>query len=441
MVVERGSGTKKRKLIQECGINIPQKKLESAASVVQTNHAQKQRKKHNVQPDPDCYLIEDGFLFNEDKTQAQQIKEVRAQQSGVVLCSFDTAKPWPWLRESQLLTKDELALAIVGHWNVEGSIKNQHIQLPCLDQNKRPVILACTLVQLGEKVFSEGVSSSPAISQEACQIASITMWKQDWNTAEWKQATDQPFAFIRERLVKQGLAEGIVSIWGKSFRDQKQPTTAMHSTSLQVHCTIKKVKLGPLLAASGWSSIFITPKDDEGRISQNWRVIWCSGDHAHLQHLASKTPCEGLIRNKQNHGLRFARDKYEEAWKILCPDKDLPKDLIINHVFRLEPLPYGCSAETLLQWSNSVKWNIRPLKAAGPRLWIVGASDHPASHFLTFNGQPLIVKFLPPSIDSTTTDAIDGQMWEKPLIAGAGTWNLDYRTQSTTILYSPEQCI
>lgn len=40
------------------------------------------------------------------------------------------------------------------------------------------------------------------------------------------------------------------------------------------------------------------------------------------------------------HGLRFARDKSGEACKVLCPDKDLPKDLIINHVFRLEPLQY-----------------------------------------------------------------------------------------------------
>ena len=393
-------------LIQECGVNIPQKKLESAASVAQTNHVQKQRKKHNVQPDPNCYVIEDGFLFNEDKTPAQQIREVRAQQSGVVLCSFDTAKPW--LRESQLLTKDELALAIVGHWNVEGSLKNQQIQLPCLDQNKRPVILACTLVQLGEKAISERTNVNPDISQEACQIASITLWKQDWNAADWNHAIDQPFAFIRERLLKQGLAECIVSMWGKSFRDQKQPTTSLHASSLQVHCTVKKVKLGPLLVASGWNSLFITPKDDQGQISQNWRVIWCTGDHAHLQHLASKTPCEGLIRNKQNHGLRFARDKYEEAWKVLCPGKDLPKDLIINHVFRLEPLPYGCSAETLLQWSSSAKWNIRPLKAAGPRAWIVGASDHPASHFLTFNGQPLIVKFLPPRHVQETSPVLAG---------------------------------
>ena len=405
------------KLIQDCGISIPQKKIDAAASVAQSYQNQKQRKKHNIQPDPDCYLIKEGFLFNEDKTQTQQIKEVRAQQSGVVLCSFDTAKPW--LRESQLLTKDELALAIVGHWNVEGNLKHKHIQLPCLDQNKRPVILACTLVQLGEKVISEEENTSPAISQEACQIASITLWKQDWNSSEWNQATDQPFAFIRERLLKQGLSEGVVSMWGKSFRDQNKPTTALHATSLQIHCTIKKVKLGSVLSASGWNSIFITPKDDQGRISQGWRVIWCSGDHAHLQHLASKTPCEGLIRNKQNHGLRFSRDKYEEAWKIICPDKDIPKDLIINHVFRLEPLPYGCSADTLLQWSASVKWSIRPLKAAGPRAWIVGASEHPNSHFLTFNGQPLIVKFLPPRHSQETSPVLAGPKPSRSDQAGA----------------------
>lgn len=392
-------------LIQDCGINIPQKKFDTAASVAQTN-AHKHRRKQNIQPDPECYIIEDGFLFNEDKTPAQQIKEIRAQNTGVVLCSFEIAKPW--LRESQLLTKDELALAIVGHWNVEGSLKHQHIQLPCVDQNKRPVILACTLVQLGEKCIIEGACTSPAISQEACQIASITLWKQDWNASDWTKAVDQPFAFIREGLVKQGLSEAIVSMWGKSYRDQKQPTSPLHATSLQVHCTIKKVKLGPVLAASGWNSLFITPKDDQGRISQQWRVIWVSGDMAHLQHLASKTPCEGLIRNKQNHGLRFTREKYEDSWKILCPDKDLPKDLIVNHVFRLEPLPYGCSAETLLQWSVTANWSIKPLKAAGPRAWIVGASQHPAAHFLTFNGQPLIVKYLPPRNLQETSHVLAG---------------------------------
>lgn len=193
------------------------------------------------------------------------------------------------------------------------------------------------------------------------------------------------------------------------MRNNKQPTTSMHATSVQIHCTVQQKMLEKVMAASGFNAVFAVPKDDKGRINQDYRIIWCDGDITHMKILSSKVAkCQGLAKVKSTLGLRFHCSAFKEAWAILCPNKPLPVDVSINHVFRIEPLPYGCTREMLLQWSKVMGWAFRPIKASGPRSWIIGASEFPKNHFLTFNGEPVLTKLLPPKQQASASPILAG---------------------------------
>ena len=81
---------------------------------------------------------------------------------------------------------------------------------------------------------------------------------------------------------------------------------------------------------------------------------------------------------------------------------------MLSHIFRLEPLPYGTTALNLLEWSNFVGWRLKPIKASGPKTWIVGSDSQPKDSFMQYNGHPLIVKLLPPKNSPVNTAVLAG---------------------------------
>ena len=216
-------------------------------------------------------------------------------------------------------------------------------------------------------------------------------------------------AFLRIEWKQQNLEEGIVSIWGKSLHQNKNPTTALFATSMQVHCSVKVNFFAKIMRASGFNQIFIVPKDDKGGINQDYRVIWIEGDVAHLTILAAKTnKCQGMVKAKNTMGLRYHKDDFDAAWQIVFPGKAAPIDTQVNHIYRIEPLPFGCTNEMLIQWAATVKWPLKPIKAAGPKSWIVGATMHPMQQVLVFNGQPILAKLIPPKQHPSVSPIIAG---------------------------------
>ena len=300
------------KLLQECEVEYPSKNATSPQKIAATTAGVKQRRKSVMQPCAQHYTIEKGFLLNGDDSNCEQVSEIRPGQSGVVLVDHD--KAIPWLREDTLLSPDEFAMLIIGKHDAGPKLKSTLINVPCTDVASRPTILLCTMVQLGQKPVKMKKYDSQNVMHEDCQVVSFTMWKSDFGQKDWECIVDQTPTFIRKVLAKEDMTASLIAIWGKALRNHKSPTTAEHATSVQMHATIKQSMLSQLLEISGFNKVYVTPKDEQGRISQKWRVIWCEGDVAHMQTLAAATTaCQGLIRANNKLGLRFERSSFAAA--------------------------------------------------------------------------------------------------------------------------------
>lgn len=398
------------KLCEDCSLKPPPKMIQAAGHVAQKGP--NPRKKVAVQINPAEYQIEPGFFLTQSDEPVQQIYEVRNKSSGVILMSLDFALPW--IKESQRISADELAIIVPGAHSFETTLKCETMHVPCKDANLRPVILQATVVQLGELSVKTQTSEQPVIDELACSTVAITFWRDEWKQEEWNFIVDKPFAFARQQLAAQGHESLLMATWGKSLRHERQPATSQHATSVQLHATLPKDKLKVLLTISGFNRMWVTPKNQMGRLDTAWRIIWIEGTWAHLNTQASKVVgCSGLVRSKSSYGLRFSNEDYAAAWKILCPEKAMPTAHDTTFLFQIQSLPYGCSSEMLQKWSEANKWPCKPIKALGPASWLVGSQIKPPSDFMTFNGKPVLVKFIPPKDSVKASPIVAGPLPNK----------------------------
>lgn len=384
------------KLCHDSGVDT--KTASKKSTMVQAKQGvTKAKKQDSSPPNPAHYKLEKGFFQNADQTHATQIAQVTTHASSV--CLMDPTAAIPWLREGAIISRDELAIVIL-HSSLPCSTKldTQHLTAPLRNQDNSPVIVAATLVQLGEKHIQSLQPADKTVPLNKCTVCSFTLWRSDWDLPTWDQFLKQTQATLREHLGEHGTHDKLTSLWGRSLRKKGKPAALSDAESIQLHGAVVDTSLQPLLSQSGFSNIFITPKTPQGRVDdENWKVIWVSGDLPHVTSVACNSPsCQSLIKGKSTLGLRFRKENYDEAWQQIHPG--LPKPLTTGGqlVFRLEPLPFGCTSDTVQTWAQHINWPLKAIKAVGPRGWIVSSSQQPPPGVLLFNGAPLIAKHLPP---------------------------------------------
>lgn len=406
-------------LTQQCDIAPPDHLAKHAFKTAFMDQQTKTKKKRAVILNPAEYTIEPGFFVTQNDTAAVQLPNVLPKSCGVVLVTLAQASQW--IEESQTISPDELALLVVGRHNLSTSLSAEVVQVPCKDASGRPVILACTMIQLGERAIKTPPDANPPIAEEACTTISVTFWQEDWQD-DWDKIVEQPFQYAKMLLSKQGHQEIFQATWGKSLRQNGHATTMQMATSVQFHATVRTSALPSLLTTSGYNRMFIVPKDGDGRISQNWRIIWLDGTWAHLSGLAMKTKnCMGVVKNRNSLGLRFAKEHYQEAWQQLCPDKTLPTKVDVAHLYKVEPLPHGTNPAMLELWAQQYKWAVKPIKPLGPVTWLIGSDSKAPCDIMKFNGKPMILRWLAPRSTAYANPIIAGPAPRKTKGAGKGT--------------------
>eukprot|EP00438_Fugacium_kawagutii_P009915 Skav216408 [mRNA] locus=scaffold457:469327:473979:+ [translate_table: standard] len=382
-------------LCRECNIQIPKDAVTTATKRVNMATQHKQRRLSPQVPKPELYTIEEGYLKNQDGTDTKQISQVAAVSTGVVMVSAEQAIPW--LRENQTISHDELAIFVIGQTEISTALHHQAINLPCKDPLDRKVIIAGSLVQLGERRVVVSTSTAKDVPVQDCQVVALTAWRSDWSEPEWISILKNTTQRFKEIMGLDGSDSPIVAVWGRSLRANGKPCNEELAESVQIHCTIQTDKVMTVLASTGFSRIFANPKNSAGRPSDQWRVIWLpGGDVASATSTATRTVgCAGLIRGKSGLGLRFPVDKFEAAWKVVKPSEDVPTHTGGPLTYRLQPLPYGCAATTIQTWAAHNSWEVKPIKAVGAQAWIVACKSPPPDGLLCFNGQPLLATMLP----------------------------------------------
>ena len=359
--------------MKQIGLEMPRKR--SGALNSQSSSTEIQLSK---QKPPEINLstatIMQGFLLNEDDSNALQLTTFAPQSSGVFLAHLEQALPW--IRENSILSKDELGIIVVTQKQVDTSLKHQRVTLPCEIPGADPIILAGILIQFGEKQL-KCVEGAHRLSDPACGSIAFTLWKQDWDPEDWTRILESTTPFIGAIFAESGCPDLIKSTWGRSLRNRNRAVHAAQATSVQLHGSVAPENIPRVLQASGFNRIFCAPKGLGGRQDQNYRVIWTEGDIPRLTSLSKQTVgCLGLVKGREGMGLRFRQEDFSAAWRIICPTKEAPPDLNGAALVKVQPLPFGTSKEQLTQWALTYKWSIRPIRQVGARAWLIATTEN-----------------------------------------------------------------
>ena len=388
---------------------------------------QQRAKRRAVQPlVPTDLAIDCDFILNEDGTPTQQIAEFRGQRAGVFLTTAEAALPW--IREGQVLSADELGMIVIGDMSTPCRLPQQQILVPCKDGSNRDILLAATLIQFGTKQLVIKSLDKNAVKNPQCQVTALTLWKSEWSSEEWSAVCSNTMQFIRDAFSFDGIQDAIVTTWGRSLRKGRQPVNISDATSIQVHASIRADVFHAFLGKSGFNKIWAAPKKEDGRLAEDFRVIWFEGDIQRATSLAATlSGATGLIQGKNSYGLRFTLSSFSAAWKHIHPSQDEPEHIVSKYIFKIEPLPFGCSPEQIREWSQHLKWKCRPLKAIGARAWIVAADAEPPATTVAFNGQTVLIRLLPQKGNTSSVPIVAGPRAPKAFQETA---------QSSTILLS-----
>ena len=373
-----------KQILKDCSIDLPKIK---PMLVSQTAFHKKARMP--VQLNPQNYRVIDGALLNQDKTPTAFLPSFGIQQHGYHCVSPVDAQPW--LKSSETLSKDELALVIFGDPGCEIQRPHLRVTLPCTDERNQPVLIATVLVQCGEKAVVVHDGDGFRVTSDATSLLAVTVEAEDFPQL-WSEITQSPYRYFRALPF---LRDEIVSVWGKSFRKGKLATTPDDSASLQVHMMVKTASLPAILKAAGSSKVWCTPKSDDGKPDTNWRLLWLDGslDFQAASILCAKlTTATGLVRLKGRFAIRVSKGNYEDAWTTIFPGLKAPEVIDVDSTWRIDSLPYGVTKDMLVEWGSHNRWPLKPIRALGAKSWIVGAKGSPPQLTLHFNGSPVLVR-------------------------------------------------
>jgi len=410
-VIQQPSSNKRdsqmQQILQEAAIQLPQPtpKVQQAANAMKT----KFRKQQPKMPEPQHFKVDCNFLLKEDGQPTQQLQEFRCNATGVFLTNPQGATPW--LRENQQLSSDELAMLVLGPMPVETTLPTESVVIPCFNSDTQQVLLQVTMIQFGAKKVTPKQWDQTATKTNTSKVCSLTLWKQDWTEDEWHAATHQTTQFVKDVFAHDGVQEAITSVWGRSYRKGKQVATFRDATSVQIHAAIQDEQFMQMLKLTGHNKVWAVPKNEDGRLTDDFRIIWLppTVDHPKAATITAKVAgLAGLVRGKSSLGVRVNASMFAEAWKAINPNVKPPVDVSNKWIYKLEPLPYGCNSSMLEEWSQHIKWAFRPLKATGPKSWLICTGDNPPPGPLPFNGHPVLPRFMPQKQSSIVQPILAG---------------------------------
>lgn len=355
---------------------------------------QPKRRKGEGDINPADFDILETFFQNEDGTPCPQVSAVRPQATGVCLLSSLQAEPW--LSTSDKISSDELALLVIGK-SPSTTVTGENVVVPCRNLDGHMVLLHCHLYQLGTKLVTYQKGDPKQISADHCSLVAITLHKDDFQPEPWAEALHRTVPFIRQVLDQENLADCVLSIWGRSFRQGKSPCPPHQATTIQVHCSVPKDKLHKLLAKSGFNKLFCTPKNSAGRLDTGYQVIWLSCDSCQAAVSSAKVANPlGLVKGRKTLGIRVTEADFAAAWQLLCPQQPQPIKQAGEHVYRVDGLPFGVTIPMMTQWCAKIGWTAQPIRALGPQSMLMRSDNAPPEGLLMFNTQAILTRWLPP---------------------------------------------
>lgn len=375
----------------DCDINIPKTKsqvIKRQSKVQKTNQDRQQKAMRNL--DVNQYTLQHGFFTDEAGNSVHIHTTFSPCNAGVTMMTPTEAEKW--ISQNTVLMPEPIAIFVVGDIELELGSRITKVVAPAINQEGNNVLIGGYLVQFGEQPITT-TSQDEHIQTRDVQLCAFTMWKDEFSTEEWKQATNSPVRFAKLLLEPDNMQHCIRTPFGRAFRKGDKPCQPEDSLSIQFHSEVWVQDLRKVLRRSGFNRLYITPKEDGGKPTNKWKPIWTDIPKSVLEAKFVTHPATaGFIRGKKSMGIRVETTAFADMWPKIKPDTPVPEQIPDGKLWKVQPMPFGVDKEIVNEWATHIKWEAHAIRPLGPKAWVLSAVNPPPDGILTFNNHPLLVR-------------------------------------------------
>lgn len=293
-----------------------------------------------------------------------------------------------------------LAILVVGK---QFRSDDQIFHLPGHTTMGVPVVLKAALRQFGDKpvVYKANVIAVETPKTDST-VLEIQIFRDE--ITNWKDCS-VPLHFLGVHIPALR-GSNLLATWSlKTFNRDRKPTPFREADLWHGFVRISDAILDSVLARSGISGIYITPKGIDKRPDERYAIVIIPSSN-HDDALKRVKNCEkslGLARLKDQYAVRCRKENLNTVRNAILPESayvDMGTFASDDTLWILKNVPSQVGREDLTKALQLTAWKAKAVRSQGMNRWVVASStDPPASH-LCINNTMVVVEPLKRVLDS-----------------------------------------
>ena len=304
---------------------------------------------------------------------------------GVVVANIDEALPYFQLQKP--ITTEGIALLILDFEDKRIPEQRELIKVPaiCLE-TQEPILVQVAMLQIGSKQVGRNVPSQCLQIQEVANRVVRAMVYKDQYPGEWQDFLKHPVRQIMQNPIFAQHQQEILDVWDRQFLSIRMTKTPQAECAVFVVCIrVQSTVADALCQVSGNEGLYCEPRSTTGRQPDDaYQVIWLPKKTFAEAQLAvrSSEVRTTLARSGDRYGLRVDNDKASGVHQLHRPEVLFIQGTELKK-FRVGPLPYGSTRQSIANVFRKWEWEARPI---GPyaqstdragMIWTVQAAKPP----------------------------------------------------------------
>ena len=350
--------------------------------------------------------IPPGIFQQTDGTKVSQISlnQLHQKQMGIAVLNLSDAEPFLQLREP--ISSNGIAILLLDYHDAHLPPNHKLITCPasCTD-TQEPMIITAALIQLGQQVISRYLPENRiTVQQIETQVIRSILYRDQCQTA-WTEIVAHPFKSI---LAIEGMTaienSTILDVWDRQFLNKNFQRTQPESADMfAVTCRFTIEDAARALAANAQDGLYTEPRAQNGRQPcSDHKVVWLPKKN-YAETVLAKQITEidtAIVRAGDRYGLRVLASKVQAVHDQHRPGIAYLDTSQVKQ-YRVSPLPFGTTRQSLQQVIDQWKWNARPSHTMGltsskdALIWVVSAASPPDFYIWTMSHGDVLIAELP----------------------------------------------
>ncbi len=296
-------------------------------------------------------------------------QDIHAQTKGIVVLNIEDALPYFGLREQ--ISNEGLGLLVLEHNDPRLPPVHQVVRFPATCAGtQEPMLLSAALFQMGRKEIGRNIPKERSkVDEISTTVIRSLVFRDDFKQIGWEEFCKKPVKHLFEMEPFEELTNGaIIDVWDRQYLTKAfKKCKPSESELFLVTFRIASDDGTTILQASGKDGVFFEPRSENGRQPHpGYRVVWLPKMTLGQITLARQTAPKPtwVVRNGDRLGLRASVDDIAEIHAIHKPEIPF-MDGSNMQTFRIEPLPFGTTKQSLMRVFQTWGWEARPLQPQG----------------------------------------------------------------------------